>query len=204
MPTAIDRFEAALRENAGEFSVPLDTATIAGLRAYYELLVKWNARLHLVAPCDPEEFATRHVLESLVLLPHIRKGGSVVDVGSGGGLPLIPLLIARPDVKGTLIESSQKKAIFLREALHAVSGRGTVVNERFEDVVPPPVDYVTYRALERLRQKLPVLLDWAPAQSTNLIFGGDAVRKELERIGRAFKLIHIHGSLRRYLLVVEN
>ena len=200
MPTAIARFEASLRAHADDFNVTLDAKTVAGLSAYYTLLMKWNARLHLVAPCTPEEFATRHVLESLILVPHIRKTASVVDVGSGGGLPMIPLLVARPDLKGTLIESSQKKAIFLREALRAVFRNATVINERFEGVTSLEADYVTCRALERLRQKLPSLLD--RRQTTTLIFGGDALREELEQLGRTYTSVRIPSSMRRYLFVV--
>jgi 16S rRNA (guanine527-N7)-methyltransferase len=200
MPTAIDRFETALREHANEFDVVLDAQTIAGLRTYYELLMKWNARLHLVAPCSPAEFATRHVLESLVLPPHIKADASVVDVGSGGGLPAIPLLIARPDINATLIESSHKKAIFLREALRAVARSATVTTDRFENVALR-ADYVTCRALERLTEKLPALL--ALTDSTLLIFGGEKLKGELEKPGRSFRALRIPGSLRRYLFLIR-
>lgn len=200
MPTAIDRFETALREHADEFNVVLDAQTIAGLRTYYELLMKWNARLHLVAPCSPEEFATRHVLESLLLPPHIKADASVVDIGSGGGLPAIPLLIARPDINATLIESSHKKAVFLREALRVVARSATVTTDRLENVALPRADYVTCRALERLTEKLPALL--ALRDSTLLIFGGDKLSGELEKPGRSFRALRIPGSLRRYLFLI--
>ena len=201
MPTAIDRFETALREHANEFNVVLDAQTIAGLRTYYELLMKWNARLHLVAPCSPEEFATRHVLESLLLLPHIKADSSVVDVGSGGGLPAIPLLIARPDINATLIESSPRKAVFLREALRAVSRSATTLTDRFEDITLPRADYVTCRALERLTEKLPAL--FALGNSTFLIFGGEELNGEFEKLGRSFSALRIPGSLRRYLFLIS-
>ena len=71
------------------FGVELAPETVALLGAYYSLLIHWNDRLHLVAPCSPEEFATRHVLESLLLLPHLPHAAKIADIGSGGGLPII-------------------------------------------------------------------------------------------------------------------
>src|SRR6266542_2110635 len=122
MPMPIDRLSQALKDHAGDFAVRLRDEDIARLSGYYALLMKWNPRLHLVAPCSPEEFATRHILESLMLLRHLPINARVADVGSGAGLPVIPCLLVRRDLQITLIESSQKKIIFLREALRDISG----------------------------------------------------------------------------------
>ncbi len=113
MPTPTEKFGQALWNNAAEFGIQLRAAEVTRLSKYYELLLKWNDRLHLVAPCSPEEFATRHVLESLLLLPHLPENASLLDVGSGAGLPIIPCLIIRTDLSATLIESSPRKAVFL-------------------------------------------------------------------------------------------
>src|SRR5437660_3829911 len=134
-PRSSQRFVIALSENARDFGLELKDSAIARLHSYYELVLKWNDRLHLVGPCSPEEFATRHVLESLFLLRHLPKDARVVDVGSGAGLPMIPCLLVWNDLRATLIESSQKKAVFLREALrHAgISSRAEVIAARFEE-----------------------------------------------------------------------
>ena len=125
MPTQIDgssinSFSQALQDHADAFLVRLDDEDIERLSNYYELLMKWNSRLHLVAPCSPGEFATRHILESLLLLRHLPRNARIADVGSGAGLPIIPCLILRDDLRATLIESSQRKAVFLREALRGL------------------------------------------------------------------------------------
>src|SRR2546422_8324643 len=127
-------FTDPLERNASSFGVELSGAAISKLASYYELLLRWNPRLHLVAPCSPVEFATRHVLESLILATHLPHNARVVDVGSGAGLPLIPCLVARLDLHATLIESSPKKTVFLREALKHLSldDRAAVVAKRFE------------------------------------------------------------------------
>src|SRR5215211_6749884 len=130
-------FDEALKANQSVFEIDLASETLATLRDYYNLLTRWNARLHLVAPCSPEEFATRHVLESLMLLKHLPDGAKIADIGSGAGLPIIPCLIARPDLHATLIESSQKKCVFLREALNSVGRKAAVVARPFEEVDAP-------------------------------------------------------------------
>src|SRR5207244_1182907 len=121
MPTPTEMFSQALRNHAAEFGIQLDADDVRRLSNYYELLLKWNDRLHLVAPCSPEEFATRHVLESLILILRLPHAARVTDVGTGAGLPMIPCLIMRDDLRATLIESSQKKAVFLREAFRQLT-----------------------------------------------------------------------------------
>src|SRR5947209_19374181 len=71
MPASIERFREALHDNSADFGVQLIDSDIERLSDYYALLLKWNPTLHLVAPCSPEEFATRHILESLVLIHHL-------------------------------------------------------------------------------------------------------------------------------------
>src|SRR5215207_2971723 len=88
-------FDKALAERAGRFGVELDEGARARLGRYFELVAAWNPRLHLVAPCPPAEFAARHVLESLAALPFIPEGATVLDVGSGAGLPALVKWAAR-------------------------------------------------------------------------------------------------------------
>ena len=197
------RFTSALQRIAGQFGIDLSTETIAALGEYYALLSHWNERLHLVAPCEPEEFARRHVLESLLLLSFLPSGASFVDVGSGAGLPAIPCLIARPDLKGIMIESSQKKSVFLREAVNqlGIANRGTVTAKRFEDTKPPHASFVSCRALDQFMSKLPTLIKWAPS-STLLFFGGEALRKQLDSRSAYYTEFLIPLSEQRFIFVV--
>jgi len=203
--TKPSEFSSALEELAPRYGVRLDGPRIGRLREYYELVTAWNARLHLVAPCSPAEFAARHVLESLLAAHHIAPGASVADVGSGAGLPVIPCLIARADLSATLIESSPKKAVFLREALRqaGVQRRAKVIAERFEKTPAPAAAYVTCRALDRFTELLPALIAWSPPESTLLLFGGDSLRQQIEKAGLIYQAQHIPESERRFLFVVN-
>jgi 16S rRNA (guanine527-N7)-methyltransferase len=205
MPTAIERLSRALLDRANDFAVHFSDAGLHRLTSYYELVLKWNPRLHLVAPCAPEEFATRHILESLVLLPHLSRDAPIADIGSGAGLPLIPCLIMRPDLRATLIESSQKKVVFLNEALKQLANPGAhrVLATRFEDTPTVEAEFVTCRALDRFQQLLPKLIEWAPAFSTLLLFAGPAVREKIEALLPSAHANLIPGSEQRFLMIAQ-
>jgi 16S rRNA (guanine527-N7)-methyltransferase len=175
------------------------------LSAYYEQVNAWNARLHLVAPCSPAEFATRHVLESMLALPFLTMNARVADVGSGAGLPIIPCLIARADLSATLIEASAKKSVFLREALHTAGlrERTRVINERFEKLLAPDAEFITCRALERFTEMFPKLLAWSQPASTLLFFAGPTLRQEIEKAALNYQAIHIPESEQRFLFIIK-
>jgi 16S rRNA (guanine(527)-N(7))-methyltransferase RsmG len=209
MPEAIshaDEFASALAEHSARYGVELDTQAIAGLVVYYKHLSAWNARLHLVAPCSPAEFATRHVLESLLALSYLPENARVADVGSGAGLPIMPCLILRPDIQATLIEASPKKAVFLREALRltcAPESRATVIAERFEKTATPEADFITCRALDRFEEMFSKLLAWSPRPSKLLLYGGHNLRELIEKNALAYTALHIPESEKRFLFIVE-
>jgi 16S rRNA (guanine527-N7)-methyltransferase len=200
-----EEFDKALTAHAPAFDVSLSADMRARLSDYFEIVQRWNPRLHLVAPCAPAEFAVRHVLESLLALRYLTEGARVVDVGSGAGLPVVPCLIARADLSATLVEASKKKAVFLRETLREL-GRvdsSRVIAERFEKVEPPAADFLTCRALERFTEVLPALVNWAEYMPKLLLFGGEGLREKLELAGLLFETVHVPESERRYLFIVR-
>jgi 16S rRNA (guanine527-N7)-methyltransferase len=200
-----EEFNAALGGHAEAFGARLDAATRSRLADYFELIGRWNARLHLVAPCPPREFAVRHVLESLVAARHMGEGARFVDVGSGAGLPAVPCLIARGDLSAVLVEASAKKCVFLREAAAALGlrERVTVIHSRFETTQAPAADALTCRAIERFTEMLPAILDWSPPGARLLLFGGPALGEALERAVRSFEAHLMPESDQRFLFFVQ-
>ena len=200
-----ERFRQALTTGGPDYGIVLSEEAIQGLVDYYALLMRWNERLHLVAPCEPEEFATRHVMESLMLLRFLPSAASLVDIGSGGGLPVIPCLIAREDLFATLIESSQKKAVFLREALKQ-SGRldsTQVIAKTFEETPTPAAKFVTCRALDQFTRKLGRIVSWSPPTSTLVLYGGEILRRELDTIDVQYTEFLIPFSEKRFIYEVK-
>lgn len=136
----------------GLLALRLDPAALAApLLAYLTLLLRWNATYNLTAVRDPREMVTRHLLDSLALQPYV-ESGSLADLGSGPGLPGIPLAMARPQLQVTLVESNGKKARFLREAVRTLGiGNARVAESRAEALDEAGrYDTITARALDTL------------------------------------------------------
>jgi 16S rRNA (guanine527-N7)-methyltransferase len=130
----------ALRTGIDLLRIAIDRAALDKLYAYLALLDKWNRTHNLTAIRAREQMITHHVLDSLAVLPHLTAtaGLRVADIGSGGGLPGIPLAIARPDWHVTLIDSNHKKTAFLTQAaIELPLPNVDVVTARVEDFVPP-------------------------------------------------------------------
>jgi 16S rRNA (guanine527-N7)-methyltransferase len=123
------------------------------LLAYLALLEKWNRVYNLTAVRDAERMVSHHLLDSLAAVPFVL-GQSVLDVGSGGGLPGIPLAIARPELQVTLIDSIAKKTAFLLQAKAELGlANLNVVTSRVEDFRPEiGFDIITSRAFSDLRE----------------------------------------------------
>ena len=142
---------STLADGARTLGVALPPAACEKLLVYLSLVERWSRVYNLTAIREAEKMITHHLLDSLAVLPHI-SGPRVLDVGSGAGLPGIPLAIAAPELELTLIESSHKKASFLKQALIELGlDRVAVVNERVETYEPAGLyDVVISRAFSDL------------------------------------------------------
>ncbi|RIX48203.1 MAG: 16S rRNA (guanine(527)-N(7))-methyltransferase RsmG [Rhodocyclales bacterium GT-UBC] len=107
--------QSALAAGIGELGLDLPVTAQQKLLAFRDLLLKWNKTYNLTALRDPAQAISHHLLDSLAILPHVG-AGPLLDVGSGGGLPGIPLAIARPDLSVSMVDTVQKKATFLQQA----------------------------------------------------------------------------------------
>ena len=196
-----NQFITAITTHQVAFGLDLADDVIERLADYFELVQTHNPILHLVGPCSPEEFAIRHILESLTLLEHFPQKAKFADVGAGAGLPSIPCLLVRDDLKAVLIESKEKKTKFLESAVEqfGLSKRVSIVNRQFEEVEPGGCEFVTCRALDKFTEKLPRLLKWSKKRRL-LLFGGDNLRKALQKQGLKFDEKLMPMSEQRFLL----
>jgi 16S rRNA (guanine527-N7)-methyltransferase len=136
---------------AGLVALGLPPSLTVPLQAYLALLDRWNRAYNLTAIRDPREMVTKHVLDSLAMHGFVR-GDKLADLGTGAGLPGIPLAIANPDLQVTLVESSGKKARFLREAARSLRlDNVRVAESRIEALDEAGAyDAITARALATL------------------------------------------------------
>jgi 16S rRNA (guanine527-N7)-methyltransferase len=135
-------------------ALQLDPALAAPLARYLALMLRWNAAYNLTAIRDPREMVTKHLLDSLAMAPSVRGIRTLADLGTGPGLPGIPLAIAHPGLRVTLVESNGKKARFMREALRTLSlTNAEVAESRIEALDRPGAfEAITARALATLPQ----------------------------------------------------
>jgi len=146
--------DATLRD--GLAALALHGGLAPPLLAYLDLLARWNRTYNLTAVRDPREMVPRHLLDSLAMEPFLDGIGTLADLGTGPGLPGIPLAIARPGLRVTLVEANGKKARFLREAVRTLGlGNAEVAESRIEALDRPGAfDAITARALATLPQIL--------------------------------------------------
>jgi 16S rRNA (guanine527-N7)-methyltransferase len=133
-----------------ELDLPLPEGVRGQLLDYVALLEKWNHTYNLTAVREPEAMVRQHILDTLAILPHL-PGGTMADIGSGGGIPGVPIAIAQPQRNVTLVESNQKKAAFLRQvAIELVLANIEVVEGRVESLAGRQFDVLISRALSEL------------------------------------------------------
>jgi 16S rRNA (guanine527-N7)-methyltransferase len=152
-----DAVEEAFRyANIGD----LPPNAFEGMTAYLELLVRWNARLNLTSVRDPLQIIRRHLVECGFFARRLPgEVQSLMDYGTGAGLPGLVVAICRPDVKVTLAESHGRKAAFLREAIRTLGIACEVCEGRVEAMEASRMfDVVSMRAVERMEQAIPVAL----------------------------------------------
>ena len=187
-----------------EFGLALSDKQLEQADRFYGLVKEANEYLHLTGPCDEEEFAIRHFLECANLSKRYYMVRKFVDVGSGGGFPGIPLLIAYRTTTARLIESKEKKAKFLRNAVKqlGLAGRCEVVNKQFTETDCRGFDHVFTRALDKLSNKIPDLIKWSRS-STLVLMAGPSVKNVLNQNQIRFKETLIPMSEQRYSFEIK-
>ncbi len=150
---ANNSLDLQLEQGLDLLGVTLPTQARADLLSYLDLLAHWSASFNLTAIRQPEQMVTRHLLDSLAILPWI-EGKTLADLGSGAGLPGIPLAIARPSLSISLLESNGKKARFLRMVRRELGlSQVEIVQDRIQNW-QGQYDCITTRALASLDEML--------------------------------------------------
>lgn len=138
-----------LAAGLADLGLDLPVATQQKLLTFRDLLLKWNKVYNLTALRDPVQAISHHLLDSLVILPHIDTG-NFLDVGSGGGLPGIPLAIVRPELAVTLVDTVQKKATFLRQVVIELGLKNAAVHHARVEEMSGQYAQISSRAFAEL------------------------------------------------------
>jgi len=190
-----------------EFQISCDSRQVVLIQQYMSILRRWNEKLNLTAIRDPLEILYRHICESMFGATAIPlEKGRLADIGSGAGLPGIPLKIARPDLDLTLIESNIKKGTFLAEVTRELElGNARVMISRYEELGEEvaPLDVVCSRAVGEF---VP-FLEWAASPQVSAgqvalwIGGRDLDEARKSKMWDWREPVLIPKSLQRYILV---
>jgi len=173
---------------------PVTRETLHRLDRFVATLLAWQRRMNLVASSTEATLWTRHVADSLQLLALAPEARIWADLGSGGGFPGVVIACALADIPGAhvhLVESSSKKASFLREAVRATGVPATVHARRIEDFVknaPVPIDVVTARALAPLPKLLVLTYPLLKTGTLGLFPKGQDVARELTEVAKCWKI----------------
>jgi len=181
--------EAALARGVEALGLTLRKPQMEGLERYLDLIEKWNRVYNLTAIRERDRMVTHHLLDSLAVLPYV-KGPRVLDVGSGAGLPGVPLALAGHDLHVTLLEANHKKAAFLRQAVADLAlANAAVETQRVESwETPARFDTIVSRAFAELGQ----FVAWAgrllAAGGRLLAMKGIHPRDELAHLPRGYRV----------------
>jgi len=184
---------ARLSAGLAKLGLPLVPGQVEALLALAAELADWNTRVNLTAIKDPSEVVDKHLLDSLAVLPWLR-GHTVADVGSGAGFPGLPLAIADPERRYTLIESTGKKVKFMRHVLERLAlPNVAVLQGRAEALKPSPAfDTVISRALGSLSDFVRVAGHLAGRSGRLLAMKGRVPQAEIQALPGGWKALAVH------------
>jgi 16S rRNA (guanine527-N7)-methyltransferase len=175
-----------------QLDIDLTQSQYDSLVRYTELLRDWNQRINLVSRRDTGRILSYHVIDSLAVQRLLPQGARVCDIGSGAGLPGIPLAIIRPDLKLLLVESSQKRSRFLETAVAELGlDNVEVLNERAELLPPLECDVVLSRLAGPLQDVIRYAGSHRKPKGTIVLYKTRDCATELQKAGRALARDHL-------------
>jgi len=206
-------FTMALFDSAKLIGIEISDFQVEQLIKYLELLIKWNKTYNLTAIRDPKEMLTKHLIDSLSIAPHIRnkKNHNILDVGTGPGLPGIPMSILYPEIEFLLLDSNGKKTRFLTQCKIMLSLKNIqVFNGRVEEAnVDKKFDQILSRAFTSLGNMVDLCAHLLADEGEFLAMKGIAPESEANEISAAFQVkesiqLCVPGcEEQRHLIIIE-
>jgi 16S rRNA (guanine527-N7)-methyltransferase len=163
------------------------------LLQYLELLIQWNKVFNLTSIRDPQKMIILHLLDSLAIHPYLH-GNRIIDVGTGGGLPGIPLAILHPEKSFVLLDSNSKKTRFLVQVIHELQLTNVeITHSRCEDLHPEQLfDSILSRAFASLQVMLEATQHLGNKQCQFLAMKGIYPEQEIQELSQEFKVLAVH------------
>jgi 16S rRNA (guanine527-N7)-methyltransferase len=205
MPTTVEKegLLALLHEAAPEIGVRLSASQAELFWLYLQELLEWNRTFPLTSVTDPADIIIKHFVDSLSPLPYLGASTNLLDIGSGAGFPGIPLKIAAPGLRLSLVDSNRKKVSFLKQVVRTLKLRDVSVRHgRPEDLPPPEQPFTTIisRAFRRLEPLLDLVSPLLAPGCTLIAMLGPTTDKDHRRFQ---ELASAHGLQLSRLVPLE-
>jgi 16S rRNA (guanine527-N7)-methyltransferase len=202
---------ARLKDRAARAGLTVPDSLANPLAIYYEVLDRWNEKINLTSLSDPDEAVDRLLLEPVAAAAHLPLKPRLMDLGSGGGSPAIPLALALNAPELVMVESRHRKAAFLREALREVGIPGAVETVRFEELArgrsfSRAMDVVSMRAVRTDQLALEAIAAFLRAGGIAALFQGPQPSARPEFLPPSLRRSSVHALLKfsnRQLICLE-
>ena len=197
-----DDWRSLVARGAESMGVSLDDSQLDALAFHGTELIKWNKKFNITAITDPHEVALKHFVDALALAPFVPPGANLIDVGSGGGFPGLPLKICRPDVHVVMVDAARKKISFINHVIrmsgltHAKGIHSRVENLGADIKFSGQFDVVVSRAFTALGRFVSLALPLLSDTGMVIAMKGNLSHEELSDLGRS----DFHVEVERYHL----
>ena len=191
-------FNEGLLEKASTMGVRFSVEQMEQFYKYMNLLIEWNEKMNLTAIIEPSEIILKHFIDSITILKDIKDGSTVVDVGTGAGFPGIPLSIMNPTLKITLVDSLNKRLIFLQEVIKELNLKNVeLIHARAEEFgrnkkYREKFDIATSRAVANLATLSEYLLPLVKISGQAISMKAGNASQEIEEAQKAIKTLGGH------------
>lgn len=202
--------KSMLQQGLQQMNIDLTVPQQLQLLAFIDLLKKWNSTYNLTALRNDQDVISHHILDSLTLLPYVEHARGLIDVGSGGGMPGIPVAIARPDLPVALLDANSKKTSFLQQAVIELGLTNVqVITARVEAMVGEQFDVITSRAFAELNDFFTITKQLMAKGGCWAAMKGVYPYEEIERLPDHVELIQVdkltvpHLNAERHMVLVR-
>ena len=197
----LEEFSKIFVNKMNNFNLCINKNQILQLYNYMNLLIKWNEKMNLTAITDPNEIITKHFIDSLAINKFIKEEGSMIDVGTGAGFPGIPIKIFRNDISLTLMDSLNKRIIFLEEVTNTLKlEKISLIHSRAEELgnnekYRQKYDCITSRAVAPLNYLVEYMIPFAKIGGSCICMKGSNIQQELVEAEKA--IIKLGGQIEK-------
>lgn len=187
----MEKLKQKLEKNCNALSFKVSEENQQKLLVYLEQLKKWNKTYNLTAITDPEKMLSHHIMDSIVVSPFVL-AERIADVGTGAGLPGIPLAILHPDKQFLLVDSNGKKVRFMRQVAHLLGLKNVVAKHSRVELVEEKVDMVLSRAFASLQDMISSTVHLLEKGGEFLAMKGKVPQQEMVKLGDNVEVISIN------------